>query len=62
MPWVNSKNTKRVLSSFSSPERFSEAWKGSAKRNDSSKTASEEREKVSHWKTVKIAFDERCRY
>lgn len=48
-PWVSSRNIRRSASSFSESERLSEFLKGSAKRVESSKTASEEREKVSHY-------------
>ena len=47
-PWVSSRNIRRSASSFSAGESFSEILNGSAKRKDNSKTASFERENVSH--------------
>ena len=49
IPCVSSRNIRRSFSSFSSSDTFGESWKGSAKRIDNSKTASEERENVSHY-------------
>ena len=47
VPCVNSRNMSRSASNFASGD-LPDCAKGSAKRIDSSKTASAEREKVSH--------------
>lgn len=47
-PWVSSRNMSLSASLLSFSDTFPVGLKGSAKRVDSSKTASEEREKVSH--------------
>ena len=48
------RSSRTSFSSFSSGETLGERWNGSAKRIDSSNTASDEREKVSHYQQVRI--------